>query len=140
MKYEFYRTKIFVMNNHKIQPTEAELEILNVLWEQGPSTVRTVHEEISKKKDVGYTTTLKIMQNMAIKGLLQRDEDSRSHVYSTSIKKQETQKQLVNRLLDTAFGGSAKQLVMQALGQHKSSKEELEEIKALIKKIEGGAK
>ncbi len=128
------------MNNRKIQPTEAELEVLNVLWKEGPSTVRSVHDEISKKKEVGYTTTLKIMQNMAIKGLLKRDEESRSHVYSPAVKKQETQKQLLNRFLDTAFGGSATQLVMQALGQHKGSKEELEEIKALIQEIEGGTK
>lgn len=121
------------------KPTEAELEILQILWKHGPSTVRFVHEQLAKKKDIGYTTTLKNMQNMVQKNMLDRDEESRSHVYKAALKQQETQKMLLDRFLDTAFGGSAGKLVMQALGNKKTSKEELQQIKDLINKLEGGA-
>jgi len=124
--------------NASPKPTEAELEILQVVWEHGPATVRFVHEQLVQHRDIGYTTTLKNMQNMVQKGLLARDESAKSHVYSTSIPQEKTQKLLVDRLLETAFGGSAGRLVMQALGHRKTSKEELEQIKALIKKLEGG--
>ncbi len=126
------------MKKQNVQPTEAELEILSIIWELGPVTVRAVHERVAQKKDVGYTTTLKIMQNMTQKGMLQRDEAGRSHVYHPAVKQKETQNQLIDKILDTAFGGSAMQLVMQVLGNHKSSKKELKEIKKLIKKMEGG--
>lgn len=120
------------------KPTEAELEILHILWQHGPSTVRFVHEQLAQKKDIGYTTTLKNMQNMVQKNILERDEESRSHIYKATLKQQETQKMLLDRFLDSAFGGSAGKLVMQALGHKKTSKEELKQIKDLIKKLEGG--
>lgn len=120
------------------KPTEAELEILQVVWKHGPSTVRFVHEQLLQHRDIGYTTTLKNMQNMSQKGLLTRDESSKSHIYSTTIPQEKTQKLLIDRLLETAFGGSASRMVMQALGHRKTSKEELEQIKELIEKLEGG--
>lgn len=126
--------------NNIPKPTEAELEILQILWQQGPCTVRAVHEKLAEKRDIGYTTTLKNMQNMAQKGMLNRDEKSRSHIYGARLKQQETQKMLLDRFLDNAFGGSAMNLVMQALGNRKTSTEELNQIKALIKKLEGGEK
>lgn len=118
------------------KPTESELEILSVLWKTGPSTVRTVNEILSEKREVGYTTTLKFMQIMTDKGLLERDENSRTHIYKPLILQEEVQSHLLDRLLQTAFGGSAKKLIMQALGNHEASTEELEEIKELIKKLE----
>ena len=121
-----------------IKPTEAELEILQVIWQQGPSTVRSVHEKLAELRDIGYTTTLKNMQNMVQKGLLTRDESAKSHVYATPIPQEKTQKLLIDRLLETAFGGSAGNMVLQALGHRKTSPEELEQIKALIEKLEGG--
>lgn len=123
-----------------VQPTQGELEILHVLWRIGAATVRTVNEELSKGKDVGYTTTLKIMQIMFDKKMVSREAHGRGHLYSPLIKQNEVQELLVNKLLDTAFGGSAKQLVMQALGNQKSSIEELSEIKAFIAEIEKGSK
>lgn len=124
------------MDAKKITPTPAELEILNVLWIKEPLTVKEVHEELAEKKDVGYTTILKIMQNMTAKKLLTRTLVGRSHVYSTVYKKEDTQRTLLNRFIDTAFGGSASSLVMQLLGNKKTSEEELEEIKAIIKQLE----
>ena len=124
------------MNDYK--PTEAELEILSVLWKNGPSTVRTVNDELSGRKHVGYTTTLKLMQIMLEKGVLDRSLDGRTHIYSPVITEEDVQKRLVNRLLETAFRGSAKQLILQALGNHRASSEELVEIKEMIKKMEEG--
>jgi len=126
--------------NNIPKPTEAELEILQILWQEGPSTVRAVHEKLAEKKDTGYTTTLKNMQNMAQKGMLSRNEEGRSHIYRTQIQQKETQKMLLDRFLDNTFGGSAMNLVMQALGNRKTSREELKQIKALINKLEGGDK
>jgi predicted transcriptional regulator len=114
------------------KPTETELAILRVLWEKGPSTVRQVHEALSHGRDTGYTTTLKLMQIMADKGLLTRDESSRTHVYTTRLSQDQTQRQLVSDLMNRAFGGSAKALVMQALSAHPTTTEELEEIRKLI--------
>lgn len=119
-----------------IKPTESELEILNILWERGASTVREVHEELEKHKEAGYTTTLKIMQIMHEKGLLKRDESSKSHVYTANISQETTQGQLVKRMIDNVFNGSAARLVMQALGNHKPSKKELSEIKKYLEEIE----
>jgi predicted transcriptional regulator len=113
------------------RPTEAELEILRVLWERGPSTVRQVHESLSGR-DTGYTTTLKLMQIMADKGLVTRDESTRTHVYAARLSQESTQRQLVNDLVDRAFGGSAAELVLRALSSHKTSDEELREIRNLI--------
>ncbi|MFY0254307.1 BlaI/MecI/CopY family transcriptional regulator [Chitinophaga sp. 30R24] len=119
-----------------LRPTESELEILSVLWEKGPSTVREVHDILSQTKDAGYTTTLKLMQIMHEKELLQRDTSSKTHVYTAAISQQKTQQQLVNKMIDTVFGGSASQLVMQALGHHQSSAEELDQIRQYLSAIE----
>jgi BlaI family transcriptional regulator, penicillinase repressor len=120
------------------KPTESELDILSVLWENGPSTVRYVNDQISLKKPAGYTTTLKLMQIMHEKGMVDRVQDGRTHVYSAVARQEEMQVRLMDRLLETAFSGSASKLVMQALGNHRTSEEELQEIKDLIKKIEEG--
>ncbi|OKL40910.1 BlaI/MecI/CopY family transcriptional regulator [Pontibacter flavimaris] len=120
------------------KPTESELEILQVLWQHGPSTVRFVHEELSETKDAGYTTTLKIMQLMTEKGMLEADKSSRSHIFRPLLQEEDTQQQLLDRFLDTAFRGSASKLVMQALGNSRASKEELDEIRNLLDKLEGG--
>ncbi len=122
------------------RPTAAELEILNVIWKHGPSTVRFVNDQLSKTREVGYTTTLKIMQIMAEKGLLRRDESRRSHLYGAVDPEGKVQKQLMDRLLDQAFGGSALKLVMQALGGHKATAEEIASIRALLDRMEGGKK
>ncbi|HEY1167286.1 MAG TPA: BlaI/MecI/CopY family transcriptional regulator [Chitinophaga sp.] len=119
-----------------IKPTESELEILRVLWEKGPSTVREVHEILGQSKDAGYTTTLKLMQIMHEKGLLERDTSSKTHVYASAVSQENTQRQLLDKMIDTVFNGSASQLVLQALGNHKSSKEELEKIKQYLDEIE----
>lgn len=119
-----------------IKPTEAELEILHILWANGSSSVRFVNEKLCENREVGYTTTLKMMQMMYDKGLLNRDDSTRSHVYEAMNQQEETQQQLLDQFVNTAFKGSAMQLVMQALGNHNATGEELEEIKALIKQIE----
>jgi BlaI family penicillinase repressor len=119
------------------KPTESELDILRILWEKGPSTVRLVNETLNQQKETGYTTTLKLMQIMAQKGIVTRDETSRTHVYNPAIAQKNVQETLLNKLVDAAFSGSASQLVMQALGQGKASKAELEEIKKLIEQLEG---
>jgi len=127
------------MNDNKIpRPTDAELEILQVLWQYGASSVRFVNDKLNEQQDreVGYTTTLKLMQIMLEKGLVLRNDESRTHIYRAAAAETETQKQLLEKFVDTTFRGSAIKLVMQALGQHRASKEELKEIKALIDKIE----
>jgi predicted transcriptional regulator len=120
------------MTRSPLRPTEAELEILRVLWERGPSTVRQVHESLATQRETGYTTTLKLMQIMADKGLVTRDESSRTHIYASRVSQETTQRQLVNDLVDRAFGGSAAELVLRALSSHKTSDEELQEIRRLI--------
>ncbi|MBE2288788.1 MAG: BlaI/MecI/CopY family transcriptional regulator [Chitinophagaceae bacterium] len=120
----------------EIKPTDSELEILNILWENGPSTVRDVHDVLERSKDAGYTTTLKLMQIMHDKKLLVRDETARSHVYTANISQQKTQGQLVKKFIDNVFNGSASQLVMQALGNHKANRQELDEIKQLLAEME----
>lgn len=122
------------------KPTESELEILQILWQHGPSTVRFVHEKLSKTKDAGYTTTLKLMQIMAEKSMLSADKASRSHVYAPLLQEEDTQRRLLDRFLDTTFRGSAMKMVMQALGNHQASQEELDEIRNLLDKMEGGDK
>ena len=119
-----------------IRPTEAELEILQILWMSEPSTVRYVNDILNEKKDVGYTTTLKIMQIMTKKGFVERDKEKRTHIYKTVISEKETKNLLLSKFLNATFGGSAAKLVMQALGNHKTHKEELGKIKDLIKEIE----
>ena len=118
------------------KPTESELEILKVLWTKGPATVREVNEILNEQREVGYTTTLKIMQIMTQKGIVNRDESARTHVYSAAVAEAEIKDAMIDRLMDTAFSGSASQLVMQALGRGKTSAEELEKSKALIAQIE----
>lgn len=122
------------------KPTEAELEVLQILWKHGPGTVRFVNDRLNEKKTVGYTTTLKIMQLMFEKGLLRREENTRSHLYHPVVKENETQRLLLDRFLDTAFGGSALKLVMQALGNHKATKEEISQIRELLDNLEQGEK
>ena len=127
------------MSKNKLQkPTESELEILHVLWASGPSSVRFVNDKLNENRngEVGYTTTLKIMQIMAEKRLVLRNTDSRTHIYEANVSEQETQKVLLQKFVDKAFKGSAMQLVMQALGNHQTTPEELAQIKALIKSIE----
>ncbi|NOT52616.1 MAG: BlaI/MecI/CopY family transcriptional regulator [Chitinophagaceae bacterium] len=120
-----------------IKPTESELEILQILWSKGLATVREVHEELSKTKDAGYTTTLKLMQIMNEKGIVKRDDSMRTHVYQAAVNKERTQKHLLNKMIDSLFGGSPTQLVIQALGDnnHKASAEELEQIQALLNSL-----
>ena len=120
------------------RPTDAELAILRVLWRLGPSTVRTVHDELSHDQSTGYTTVLKLMQIMTEKGLVERDESERAHVYSARASEQKTQRQLVNDLLDRAFAGSMSKLVVQALSSQKASSDEIAAIRALLDSMEGG--
>lgn len=121
-----------------MKPTDSELEILHVLWTSGPSTVRQVHENLSLSRDIGYTTALKLMQIMHEKGLLTREETNRSHTYAAAVTEEETQRGLVDRFVETAFRGSASKLVMQVLGQHRASQQELDEIKKLLNQINSG--
>ena len=114
------------------RPTDAELAILRVLWERGPSTVRQVHESMSRERPAAYTTALKMLQIMTEKGLVRRDESDRSHIYHARLTEEQTQRQLVRDLLDRAFGGSASKMVMQALATRRASAEELTEIRKLI--------
>jgi len=118
------------------KPTESELEIMQLLWECGPLTVRQVNDFLNEHRRVGYTTTLKIMQIMTDKGQLIRDTKSRSHVYAPTLQSEDVQSTILNHILKTVFKGSRSSLVMQALGNHVASKEELEEIRLLIKKME----
>lgn len=123
----------------QIKPTESELEILQLLWLHGPLSVRTINEMLNKRyggDSIGYTTTLKIMQIMHEKGLLKRNTDQRSHIYEPTVKENETQQSLLTEFLDATYRGSASKLIMQALGNHKASDQELKMIKDLIKDIE----
>lgn len=136
-------TKLFVVASHAAmtmppRPTPAELEILRVLWEYGPSTVREVHDRLERQRPTGYTTVLKLLQIMADKDLVRRDETERAHVYAARVPEERTQRQLVRDLLDRAFGGSATKLVMHALSARKASPEELARIRALLDRLEGG--
>ena len=125
------------MSSKTIKPTESELEILQVLWEKNLASVREVHEELLKTKESGYTTTLKLMQIMHEKGLVKRDDSMRTHVYQAAVNKEKTQKHLLSKMIDSLFGGSPTQLVIQALGngEHKASPEELEEIQVLLNQL-----
>ena len=122
--------------NKQLDPTKSELEILQVLWENGPSTVRDVNNELLKQKDVNYTTTLKLMQIMADKGILARDESQMKHIYSVAEDEQKTKEHLLDKFVDSMYKGSASKLVMQLLGNKKTSQQELQEIKDLLKKLE----
>jgi len=122
------------------RPTDAELEILKVLWRRGPSTVREVFETLGESKTTGYTTVLKLMQIMAEKGLVVRDESERAHRYEPAAPEDETQRRLVGDLLRKAFDGSAKKLVMQALSTERASAEELSEIRRMLDELERGGR
>lgn len=117
-------------------PTDAELAILSVLWSRGPSTVREVHEALEPTQGTGYTTALKLLQIMAQKGLVERDERSKSHIYRALPGKEQTQKRLLSDLMTRAFSGSASELVLRALSSKPTSKEELGEIRALLDHLE----
>ena len=123
------------MSTKYIKPTESELEILGVLWRNGLASVREVHEELAKTKDVGYTTTLKLMQIMHEKGLVKRDASVKTHIYQAAVSKEKTQKHLLGKMIDGLFGGSSTQLVIQALGNHKASQEELDAIQELLNNL-----
>lgn len=122
------------------RPTDGEVEILRVLWDRGPSTVRDVYAVLSETKPLGYTTVLKLMQIMAEKGLVQRNEDQRAHIYAASAPQKETQQRMVGDMLDRVFGGSAMQLVMQALATKKASAKELAQIRQMLDEVERGAR
>lgn len=122
--------------NKQLEPTKSELEILQVLWENGPSTVREVNNELLKQKDVNYTTTLKLMQIMADKGILDRDESQMKHVYRVAEEEQKTKDHLLEKFVDSMYKGSASKLVMQLLGNKKTSQEELQAIKDLLNKLD----
>ena len=138
-------TKLFVNNQSmpggkQPKPTAAELEILQVLWENGPRSVREIQRTLNRVKPTGYTTVLKLLQIMTEKGLVKRDESQRPQIYQPRYPREQTQRQLLHDLMDRAFGGSVKALVLQALAAKKSSAEELEEIEKLLDRIEGGTK
>jgi BlaI family transcriptional regulator, penicillinase repressor len=114
------------------RPTDGELAILRILWDRGPSTVRQVHDELARERQAAYTTALKLLQIMTEKGLVERDERDRTHIYRARLSEETTQRQLVRDLLDRAFGGSAGKLVMQALATKRASAEELRDIRKAI--------
>lgn len=120
----------------KLKPTDAELEVLQILWEKNTATVREINDLLSQDKEVGYTTTLKIMQIMHEKGLLSRESSGRQHIYTAEVQQAEVQQSLLERFIEATFKGDATALVMQALGNHDTSNEELAQIKALIEKME----
>src|SRR5215510_13502037 len=122
------------------RPTDAELEILRVLWQRGACTVRDVQESLNEAKPTGYTTVLKLMQIMTDKGLVRRDERQRAHVYEAQLAQEQTQQQLLSDLVERVFNGSASSLVMQALASKKTSARELSEIRRMLDKVERGEK
>jgi BlaI family transcriptional regulator, penicillinase repressor len=126
--------------NDPPRPTDAELEILTILWSRGPSTVRDVHQVLAARKPAQYTTVLKLMQIMADKGLVRRDEEQRAHIYQASRPAEWTRKQLAGHLLQRAFSGSAKSLLVGALAARKVSSKELAEIRQLLDEYEKEAK
>jgi predicted transcriptional regulator len=123
----------------KNKPTESELEVLALLWQNGPMTVREVHNEITKEREVGYTTTLKIMQIMFEKGLVERQKQGKGHLYSNNVDRQSTQNGLLAKMINTVFQGSTKDLVVQALGQTATSQKELEEIRQFLDQLDKDA-
>jgi BlaI family transcriptional regulator, penicillinase repressor len=122
------------------KPTSAELEILRVLWERGPSTVREVHDILAEAKQMGYTTVLKLLQIMTTKGLVTRNEQARAHVYEAKQPAEKTKRQLVGDLLQKVFAGSASQLMMHALSGKKASHADINEIRRMLDEYEGGTK
>lgn len=125
------------MENEPPRPTPSELEILGVLWDLGPSSVRDVQQTLEARRPTGYTTVLKLLQIMTDKGIVERDESRKAHLYSPRVPREQTEQQMVGDLVDRAFGGSASRLVMQALSSRPATAEELERIRRLIDEIEG---
>lgn len=121
-----------------LKPTDSELEILQILWENSPGTVRAINDTLNQRREVGYTTTLKLMQIMHEKGLLSRTRSGKTHLYEPAVRKETTQKALLDRFLTNTFSGSATNLVLQALGNHSTSPEEIEQIRAYLDQIENG--
>jgi predicted transcriptional regulator len=132
--------EVLLMKQNARRPTDAELTILHVLWDKGPTTVREVYKILSSGKNVGYTTVLKLMQIMTEKGLVERDESCRPQLYRPCFPREQTERQLIKDLADRAFGGSAKRLVMQALEAKKASPSELAQIEKLLNKLDRGEK
>jgi BlaI family penicillinase repressor len=120
----------------ELKPTESELEILQVIWKKGQCSVRDVHEELTKNKEAGYTTTLKLMQIMADKGLVERDTNAKIHLYKAVISREQAQSSALDKILDTVFKGSTADLVIQALGQHRASSDEIDAIKKYLQQFE----
>ena len=118
------------------KPTENELNVLSIIWDKGPQTVRQIHEQMSDDKEVRYTTTLKIMQLMSEKGLLTRIKEGKTHIYDAAVSRTSTQENLVEKMLKTVFKGAASTLAMQALGNQKPTKEELDKIRKYLDDIE----
>jgi len=129
-----------VMASKQHRPTKVELSILRVLWEKGPGTVREIQARLSVTRETGYTTALKMLQIMTEKGLVERDEAVRPQIYRAKFSQEKTQKQLLQDLVQRAFGGSVKALVMQAISTKRSSPEDLEAIEKLLDRFEGGGK
>ena len=123
------------MSQKLLKPTESEIEILRVLWDKGKATVREVHEVLSKTKESGYTTTLKLLQIMLEKGLVSRDDSKKTHVYAPAVSKVKTQKQFLDKMINSLFAGSSTQLVLQALGNQRTSKDELDEIQKYLNNL-----
>jgi BlaI family penicillinase repressor len=121
----------------EIKPTESELEILQVIWKKGQCTVRDVHEELAKNKDAGYTTTLKLMQIMHDKGLVERDTTAKTHLYKAIVTREQAQQTALDKIISTVFKGSTSDLVIQALGHHRASPDEIDAIKSYLRKFEG---
>jgi predicted transcriptional regulator len=128
------------MSRARSHPTDAELQLLRILWARGPSTVREVHEALSPDEATGYTTTLKLMQNLHGKGLVSRDEASRQHIYRATVEESPTVQSLVRQLIDRTFEGSAAALAMHALGAKRTTPEELAQLKTLIGELEAKEK
>lgn len=128
------------MKKKSPKPSESEMEILNLLWQQGASTVRKIHDMLNAKKGVGYTTTLKVMQRMYEKKLLSRKILGKSHLYEAAISEEGTQSELLDRILDLAFGGSSLKLVVRALGSKATSKDDLQKIREYLDNIERRSK
>lgn len=122
-------------STNNLKPTESELEILQILWEKKQATVREVHEILEKNKESGYTTTLKLMQIMHEKGLVARDTSSKTHIYRALQNQEKTQQHLVSKMIDNVFNGSAARMVMQALGNHSTSKDEINAIKEYLDQL-----
>lgn len=122
--------------NKKIEPTKAELEVLHVLWANGPSSVRFVNEKLNEQRDINYTSTLKVMQIMADKGILKRDESQVKHIYYPVEGEQKTQEHMLGRFVDSVYQGSTEKLVMQVLGNKKTSREDLAAIREILNRLE----